>query len=147
MHKANGKTITYYFSQIVSFKKTETHVGCFLWVQNSLKVTTPLFRSLGVSVSAGNRYVRIGRGVKQGCWLSLIVLNLYSKHLTKEVHEEFGDFIRGERVIHTIKCADDHVQLAKEETVFQGINDTLTEIGRWNGNECEKTKVMRISTL
>jgi hypothetical protein len=39
------------------------------------------------------------------------------------------------------------MQLAKEETVFQGINDTLTEIGRWNGNECEKTKAMRISTL
>jgi hypothetical protein len=67
MQKENGKTITLYFSQIVSFKKTETHVGCFFWVQNNLEVTTPPFRFLGVGVSAGNRYVRIGRGVKQGC--------------------------------------------------------------------------------
>jgi hypothetical protein len=25
-----------------------------------------------------------------------------------------------------------------EETVLQGITDTIIEIGRWNGNECEK---------
>jgi hypothetical protein len=92
----------------------------------------------GVSVSTGNRYVRTGRGVQQGCWLPLIVLNLYSKQLTKEAHEGFGDFETGEQVIHTVKHADDHVQLVKEETVLQGITDTLTENGRWNGNECEK---------
>jgi len=61
------------------------------------------------------------------------------------VHEGFGDFKTGEKVICTVKRADDHVQLAKEETVLRGITDTLTELVRWNGNECEKTKVMRIS--
>jgi hypothetical protein len=40
---------------------------------------------------------------------------LYSKCLTKEALEGFGDFkIRGQ-IIHTVKYADDLVLLAKEE--------------------------------
>jgi len=54
-----------------------------------------------------------------------------------EAHEGFGDFKTGEQVICTIKHADDHEQLAKEETVLHSITDTLTELARWNGNECE----------
>jgi hypothetical protein len=64
----------------------------------------------------------------------MIVLKLYSKQITKEAHKGFAK--TGEWVICTIKHADDQVQLAKEETVLQGISDTLTEIGRWNENEC-----------
>jgi hypothetical protein len=63
---------------------------------------------------------------------------IHSKQLTKEAHEGFGDFKTEEQVIRTLKRADDHVQLAKKETVLQGITDTPTEIGRWNGNECEE---------
>jgi hypothetical protein len=54
------------------------------------------------------------------------------------VHEGFGDFKTEEQVIRTVKHADDHVELARNETVLQGITDTLTEIGRWKGNECEE---------
>jgi hypothetical protein len=38
------------------------------------------------------RSVKIGRGVRQGCYLLPIVFNLYSKYLTKEALEGFGDF-------------------------------------------------------
>ena len=46
-----------------------------------------------------------------------------------------------------LKYADDLVQLAKEETVLQGMIDKLIEIGSCYGMEMnvEKTKVVRIS--
>jgi hypothetical protein len=91
--------------------------------------------------------VKIGRGVRQGCCLSLILFNVYSENPTKEAPEGFGDFKIGEQVIHTVKYADELVLLAKEETVLQGMIDRLIEIGRCYGMEMnvEKTNVMRIS--
>jgi hypothetical protein len=59
------------------------------------------------------RSVKIGRGFRQGCCLSPILLKLLSEYLTKEVLEVLGDFkIRGQ-VTHTVEYADDHVLLAK----------------------------------
>ena len=90
--------------------------------------------------------MKIGRGVRQGCCLSPILFNLYSKCLTKEALEGFGDFKIGGQIIHTVKHADDLVLMAKEEKVLQDIIDKLIETGRCYGMEMnvEKTKVMRI---
>jgi len=62
--------------------------------------------------------VKTGRGVRQGCFLSPILFNFYSEFLTKEALEGFGDFKIGGQIIHTVKCADDLVLLAKEENVL-----------------------------
>jgi hypothetical protein len=72
---------------------------------------------------------------------------LYSECLTKEALEGLGDLKAGGQIINTVKCADDLVLLAKEETVLQDMIDKLTEIGKCYGMEMnvEKTKVMRIS--
>jgi hypothetical protein len=78
--------------------------------------------------------------------LSQSLFNLYSKYLTKEALEGFGDFIIEGQVIRTVKYADDLVLLAREEKVLQGMVDRLIEIGGCYGMEMnvEKTKVMRI---
>jgi hypothetical protein len=92
------------------------------------------------------RSVEIGRGVRQGCCLSLIMFNVYSEYLNKEALEGFGDFKIGRQVIGTVKYADDLVLLAGEETLLQGVVDRLSEIGRRYGMEMnvERTTVKRI---
>ena len=65
------------------------------------------------------RSVRIGRGVRQGCCLSPILINLYREFLTKEALDGLGDFNIGGQIIQTVKYAYDLVLMAKEETVLQ----------------------------
>src|SRR5215469_12985860 len=93
------------------------------------------------------RSVQIGRGVRQGCCLSLTLFNLYGECLAREALDGLGDLNIGGQIIQTVKYADDFVLMAKEETVLQGMIDKLIEIGRCYGMEMnvEKTKVMRIS--
>jgi hypothetical protein len=64
---------------------------------------------------AETRRLKTGGGVRQGCCLSPIPINLYSEYLNKEAHESFGDFIIGGQVIRTLKYAVDLVLLAKKE--------------------------------
>ena len=92
------------------------------------------------------RSVMIGR-VRQGCCLSPILVNLYSKYLTREAPEWCRIFKIGGYIICTVKYADYLVLLAKEEMVLQGMIDKLLQIGRYYGMEMNigKTKVMSIS--
>jgi hypothetical protein len=71
------------------------------------------------------RSVKLGRGVRQGCCLSPILFNLYSKYLTKEALEGFRDYKIGGQVIFTVKYADDLVLLAREK-VLQGMFNRLS---------------------
>jgi hypothetical protein len=91
--------------------------------------------------------MKIGRGMKQGHCLSLIMFYLYSKCLTKEALEGFGDFRMGRQVIHTMEYAVVLMLLAKQQTVLQGMFDRPIEIGTCCGMEMNvgKTKAMRIS--
>jgi len=76
-------------------------------------------QSVKVRLNPGEkRSVKIERGVIQGSCLLPILLNLYSECLTKEALEGFGDIKIGGQIIHTVKCADEHVLLAKEEKVL-----------------------------
>ena len=49
--------------------------------------------------------------------------------------EGLGDLDVGGQASLTVKYADDLVLLAKEETVLQGMTDSLTETGRCYGIE------------
>jgi len=81
------------------------------------------------------RSVKSGRGVRPGCCLSMILFNSYSKYLTMEALQGFGDIKIG-YIICTVKNADDIALL--------GMIDRLTETGRCYGMEInvDKTKVM-----
>jgi hypothetical protein len=82
-------------------------------------------QSVKVRLNQGEtRSVKTGR-VRQECCLSPILFNIYSKCLTKEALEGFGDFKIGGQIIHTVKYADDLVLLAKEEKVLQDMIDNL----------------------
>ena len=55
---------------------------------------------------------------------------MYSEYFTKNGLEGFGDFRGGGQILRRVKCVDDVVLLAKEETVLQYIVDRLLEIVR-----------------
>ena len=61
------------------------------------------------------RSVKTGRGVKKGCCLSPLLLNVYGKYFTKDDLEGFDVFRRIRQVICSVIYADDLVLLAKEE--------------------------------
>jgi hypothetical protein len=118
------------------------------WRERRLISNLYMAQSVKIRLNRGERRsVKIGREVRQGCFLSPILFNLNSECLTKESLEGFGDFKIGRQIIHTVKYADELVLLAKEEKVLQDMIDKPIEIGRCYGMEIyvEKTKVMRIS--
>jgi hypothetical protein len=53
---------------------------------------------------------------------------LHRECLTKEALEKSGDFKLGEKIIHTVKYADDLVLLAREGKVLQDRIDRLIEL-------------------
>jgi hypothetical protein len=98
-------------------------------------------QSVKVRLNRGERSsVKIGRGVRQGCYSLPILFNLYSGCLAKEALEGFGDLKIGEKIINTVKYSDDLVLLAKEELVLQDMIDKLIEIGRCYGMEMNVEK-------
>jgi hypothetical protein len=117
------------------------------WRERRLISNLYMAQSVKVRMNRGEtRSVKIGRGVRHGCCLSLILFNLYSECLSKEALEGFGDFRIGGQIIHTVKYANDLVLLAKEKKVLQDMIDKLIEIERCYGMEVnvENTKVMKI---
>jgi len=118
------------------------------WRERRLISNLYVAQSVKVRLDRGEtRSVKIGRSVRQGCYLSPILSIVYSEYLTKVALERFGDFKIGGQIIHAVKHADELVLLAKEEKMLQDMIDKLTEIGSCYGMEMnvEKAKVMRIA--
>jgi hypothetical protein len=69
------------------------------------------------------------------------VFNVYSEYHTSEALQRFGDFNIDGQILRTAKYADNLELLAKEETVPQGMIDSLTEIGIYYGIEINVEKL------
>ena len=90
------------------------------WRERRLINKLYMAQSVKVRLNGGEtRSVKIGRGVRQGCCLSPIQLKLYSEFLTNEALEGFWDLKIREKIIHTVKYADDLVLLAKEKRCYR----------------------------
>jgi hypothetical protein len=77
----------------------------------------------------GKTNVKIEREFRQEWCLSPISFNFYSKCLTMEACEGFGDFDIGGSVIRTMKYSGDLVLLAEGEAILQGVIASLIENG------------------
>jgi hypothetical protein len=118
------------------------------WRERRLISNLYMAQSIKVRLNRGEtRSVKIGRGVRKGCCLSPILFKLYSECLIKEALEGFGDIKISEKIIQTVKYADELVLIKKKKKVVQDVIDKIIEIGRFYGMEMnvEKTNIMKIS--
>jgi len=65
--------------------------------------------------------VKIGRGVREGCFLSPILFNLQRDCFTKEALKGFGGFKIGGQVIVTVKCADDVCYFLRKKRWYRAL--------------------------
>jgi hypothetical protein len=119
-----------------TLKKTGTD-----WRERRLISKLYMDQSVRVRPDQGvTKSIKIGRGVRKGCCLSPLLLNVYSEYVTQEALECLGDFKVGGQIISMMRYADDLVLLAKEETIRQSMIDKVIEIGRGYGMEINVEK-------
>jgi hypothetical protein len=89
-------------------------------------------QSAEVQMNHGDtRHIKTERAVRQGCCLSLILFNLYSKYLSTEAPDGLGDFKIGQQVICTVKYVDDLTLLARDGIILQVMTDAVVKVIRW----------------
>src|SRR6476661_4071843 len=89
----------------------------------------------------------IGRGVRQGCLLSPLLLSIYAEMMMVEAMEEVDGGVRiGGEQITDVKFADDQGMVADTAEGLQNIMDALSRTGeRYDMKiNVKKTKVMRV---
>jgi hypothetical protein len=101
------------------------------WRERRLINKLYMDQSVKVRLDQGvTKSVKIGKGVRHGCYLSPLLFNSCSKYVAHEALEGLGDFKVGGQIISTVRYADDLVLLAKEETVLQSMVNKITVVGR-----------------
>ena len=107
-----------------------------------------LYREQEVTVKVGStqtEWIRLGRGVRQGCCMSPTLFNMYEEEMINEFIGKEGSSIGGRR-ISCVRFADDMVLFEESKGKMQRMIDRLQE--KCNEYEMKinvrKTKVMRI---
>jgi len=92
--------------------------------------------------------VETGRGVRQGCCMSPVLINLYGEYLMKEALAKVGDFKIGGRIINMVRFVDDTAIIAKNQEELQDMVNRLVDTGKKYYMEInnDKSQVMRVSS-
>ena len=94
--------------------------------------------------SGTSREIKVERGVRQGCVISPLLFNLYSKFMIREAMEGIEGISFGGFNITDLRYADDAVLVAdkrkKLQKMIDKLNDTCKEYGM--DINVKKTKVM-----
>ena len=91
----------------------------------------------------------IGRGVRQGCPLSLILFNIYIEEMMREAIEEMTEGITVEgQLTNALRVANDQAKIAASQKGLQQMMDQLNKISEEYDMKIntKKTKIMRISS-
>lgn len=95
------------------------------------------------------QWVKIGRGVRQGCLLSPMLFNAYAEAMMEEVEEECEDIgvLVGGEMKRDVRFADDQAMVANKHDSLQKIMNSLNTAASSYGMKIniKKTKVMRVS--
>ena len=105
-----------------------------------LKSLKALYTNLYSSVKVNDRLspaFKVGCGVKQGCTLSPILLNIFINDLIEYLNEAVEGIEIGNTKINTLVFADDVVLIADCPIKLQNLLDAL---GKW----CKDNQMIRI---
>jgi retron-type reverse transcriptase len=108
-----------------------------------------LYRKQEVAVRIGEmktEWVKVGRGVRQGCCMSPTLFNMYEEEMLNEWFEEQEGSNMGGRKISCVRFADDMVIIEENEEKLQEMIARLEEKCEEYGMKVnvKKTKVLRI---
>ena len=73
-----------------------------------------------------SEYIKIRRGVRQGCLMSLNLFNYYSEMILRELEEEKGLEVGGENITN-LRYVDDTVLLAESVEDLQKLLDVVVK--------------------
>ncbi len=93
-----------------------------------------------------SKYIKIFRGVRQGCVLSPDLFNLYSEMILRALEDLKGVHVGG-RNVNNLRYADDTVLIAESQAKLQELLDKVVEESETKGLSinCKKTVCMVVS--
>ena len=118
--------------------------------EKDLRIIQNLYYDQTAAIRVNNglsEWIKIEKGVRQGCVLSPDLFNLYSENILSETSDLKGVSIGGKNNMADIRYADDTVLMANSEKNLQDIVNKVDEASEIYGMALNptKTEVMVIS--